>query len=113
MLGRIGRLLAALLVLNLAACGLLDLALFPVKLLFDLLGGAASAVGLAYATPVDGPAPVVQDQGGGRWVVTGLRPEAPFTIVCTSPGCETREFAWPADFAGRGEHVVVSFERSR
>lgn len=113
MILRTARVLVALLVLNLTGCGLLELVLLPVKLLFDLLGGAASSVGLTYTMPVEGAAPVVENEGGGRWSVTGLRPEAPCTIVCASAGFESRSFAWPADFARHSGNVVVAFERDR
>lgn len=113
MVRRAGLLIATLLVLNLTACALLDIALLPLKLLFNIVGGAASAVGIADVRPSGGSAPVVESAGEERWLVTNLSADVPCTIVCSAPGCDPQSFAWPSDFARGGENVTVQLERSR
>ena len=110
---RIGLTLGALFMLNLTGCGILNLLLLPFQLVFSLLGAAASSVGLSDVVPSHGPAPVVQEATDGKWLVSGLRRDAPCTIVCSAPQCDSQTFAWPGDFRGQGEEVAVRLERSR
>jgi hypothetical protein len=105
--------LLSFLVMNSTGCILLDLARIPLRLLFSLFSSLGSLVGLADVTPTQDPPPIVQNVGGEQWLVTGLSPDAPCTIVCSAPGFETRTYAWPRDFVGHGEEVAVRLERSK
>ena len=110
---RMGLLILAFLVLNTTGCIVLDLVRIPIRLLFSLFAGMGSLVGLADVTPTREPPPIVQNVGGEKWLVTGLSPDAPCTIVCSAPGFETLNYSWPSDFVGRGEDVVVQLERAK
>lgn len=95
------------LALNMTGCALLQLVMVPFKLLFSILGSAGSAVGVAEAGEIRGPAPIVREAGTGQWLVEGLRRDAPCRIVCSAPGYESRVYSWPGDFA---EAVFVKQE---
>jgi hypothetical protein len=113
MIRRVGLLCLAFLALNLTGCAVLNILMLPIQLLFTLLGAVGGLVGLDYAEPDRHPAPVVCRVDGEKWLITGLAPDAPCTIVCSAPGCETRTYAWPRDFAGRGEDVVVRLDPAK
>jgi hypothetical protein len=112
MLRRAMALLGMGFVLNVTGCaGLVEILMLPIKLLFELLGAAGSAVGLSHAVPMPEPAPLVQSAGPERWLVTGLRREEPCVITCAAPGFAPKSFRWPEDFSGRDEEVAVRLER--
>lgn len=110
---RMGWSLGALVVLGTTGCALLSIVLLPIQLLFQLLGAGASAVGLSDVPPTADPPPLVKNVAPGKWLVTGLRSDVPCKIVCTCEGAEPRVYAWPGDFAGHGEEVVVRFDGTR
>ncbi len=113
MIRRMGLVLLAFLALNTTGCAILNLVMLPIQLLFAILGGLGSIVGLSDVTPDRGPPPIVRQVDGERWLVTGLSPDAPCSIVCSAPGRETRTYAWPREFEGRGGDVVVRLEPAR
>jgi hypothetical protein len=113
MMRRLGLLVVAFIALNTTGCAVLNILLLPIQLLFSLLGALGGLVGLDDVTPDRNPPPVVCQVEGGKWLVTGLTPDAPCTIVCSAPGRETRRYAWPKDFEGRGGDVVVRLDPSK
>ncbi len=113
MIRRAALLALAFVVMQTTGCGLLEIALVPIKLLFSILGGIAGLVGLADVTPTRDPPPLVQNVADGQWLVTGLSPDAPCKIVCSAPGCAPRTYSWPDDFAGRGGDVAVRLDPAK
>lgn len=110
MLRRLGALGAAAFALNLTGCsGLVDLITLPVRLLFNVLGGLGSAIGIAYATPPEEPA-LVRAVGPEQWEVAGLSREVPCTIECTAPGFAARVWRWPEDFEDGDQEIVVRLD---
>jgi len=110
---RMGTAAFLFLLLNSTGCVALDIIKIPFQILFSILGGAAGLVGLADVTPTREPPPIVRNVGGEQWLVSGLTRDAPCKIVCSAPGCETRTYSWPQDFAGRSDEVAVRLDRTK
>lgn len=101
--------LLSLAVIVLTGCVLVDVLLFPFKLLFELIGGIGSGIGsvlgaVAVVEPCEGSRPetmpTVQMLEDGRVLVAAPSRPDPFRIRFSAPGCEEVVMTWPADFPG-------------
>src|SRR5947207_2385275 len=96
---RLGTVALLFLVANSTGCVALDLIKIPFQILFSILGGAGSLVGLADVTPSFEPPPIVRNVRGDQWLVSGLTRDAPK---------KPRAYdAWFADLEKRG--VALAF----
>ena len=95
-------LLGAGLVLNSTGCALFSLLMLPVEFVMSILGfvweGVDNAIdAIVHVQPAEGPAPVVESLGDGRFLVAGIEPGARFDLLCEAPGAAPRRFSFPAD----------------
>lgn len=99
--------LVPVLAIVLTGCVLMDILLFPFKLLFDVLGGIGSGIGsaldaIAVVEPCEGSRPqsmpVAQVLDDGRVLVSAPSQPDPFRIRFSSPGHLDRVMTWPDDF---------------